>query len=51
MQKSGPIFAAQDAAEAVFRWEDTPKTLFFGGAWAFFCECYTFFEISLNASY
>ncbi|KAI5475488.1 integral peroxisomal membrane, peroxin [Pseudohyphozyma bogoriensis] len=37
VQKSGPIFSAQAAVESVFRWEDTPKTVFFGGAWAFIC--------------
>ncbi|KAM0747244.1 hypothetical protein T439DRAFT_328999 [Meredithblackwellia eburnea MCA 4105] len=37
VQKSGPIFAMQDAAEAVFRWDDVPKTVFFGAAWAFLC--------------
>lgn len=37
--KSGPIFVAQDAAEAVLRWEDGSKTVFFGVIWAFLCEC------------
>ncbi|GAA5877693.1 hypothetical protein JCM16303_000206 [Sporobolomyces ruberrimus] len=37
VQKSGPVFVAQDAAEAVFRWEDPPKTVFFAVAWAFLC--------------
>ncbi|CEQ41669.1 SPOSA6832_03402, partial [Sporobolomyces salmonicolor] len=37
VQKSGPIFVAQDAAEAVLRWEDPTKTVFFAGAWAFLC--------------
>ncbi|KAL8277720.1 hypothetical protein RQP46_009842 [Phenoliferia psychrophenolica] len=37
VQKSGPIFAAQDSAEAVLRWDDTPRTVFFGVAWAFLC--------------
>lgn len=36
--KSGPIFVAQDAAEAVLRWEDGSKTIFFGVVWAFLCE-------------
>ncbi|ORY82915.1 integral peroxisomal membrane peroxin-domain-containing protein [Leucosporidium creatinivorum] len=35
--KSGPIFVAQDAAEAVLRWEDGSKTVFFGVVWAFLC--------------
>ncbi|GAA5905454.1 uncharacterized protein JCM6883_006400 [Sporobolomyces salmoneus] len=35
VQKSGPVFVAQDAAEAVFRWEDPPKTVFFALCWAF----------------
>ncbi|GAA6063692.1 hypothetical protein JCM10212_000271 [Sporobolomyces blumeae] len=39
VQKSGPIFVAQDAAEAVFRWEDPAKTLFFAVAWGFLCWC------------
>ncbi|GAA5921172.1 hypothetical protein JCM1841_001184 [Sporobolomyces salmonicolor] len=39
VQKSGPIFVAQDAAEAVLRWEDPTKTVFFAGAWAFLCWC------------
>lgn len=38
MQKSGPVFVAQDAAEAVFRWEDPPKTVFFAACWAFLCQ-------------
>ncbi|GAA5939678.1 uncharacterized protein JCM15063_005253 [Sporobolomyces koalae] len=37
VQKSGPVFVAQDAAEAVFRWEDPPKTVFFAVCWAFLC--------------
>ncbi|GAA5960495.1 hypothetical protein JCM3765_003655 [Sporobolomyces pararoseus] len=37
VQKSGPVFVAQDAAEAVFRWEDPPKTIFFAACWAFLC--------------
>ncbi|GAA5841735.1 hypothetical protein JCM3766R1_005166 [Sporobolomyces carnicolor] len=37
VQKSGPVFVAQDAAEAVFRWEDPPKTVFFAACWAFLC--------------
>ncbi|GAA5905759.1 Pex29p [Sporobolomyces salmoneus] len=37
VQKSGPVFVAQDAAEAVFRWEDPPKTVFFALCWAFIC--------------
>ncbi|GAA6009492.1 hypothetical protein JCM11491_003577 [Sporobolomyces phaffii] len=37
VQKSGPVFVAQDAAEAVFRWEDPPKTIFFAASWAFLC--------------
>ncbi|KPV73894.1 uncharacterized protein RHOBADRAFT_54482 [Rhodotorula graminis WP1] len=37
VQKSGPIFVAQDAVEAVLRWEDPAKTLFFAFSWAFLC--------------
>ncbi|GAA5995925.1 uncharacterized protein JCM10292_004835 [Rhodotorula paludigena] len=37
VQKSGPIFVAQDAVEAVLRWEDPAKTLFFAAAWAMLC--------------
>ncbi|GAA6039305.1 hypothetical protein JCM8097_003254 [Rhodosporidiobolus ruineniae] len=37
VQKSGPIFVAQDAVEAVLRWEDPTKTLFFASAWGFLC--------------
>ena len=42
MQKSGPIFVGQDAAEAVFLWEDTAQTVFFGVVWAFLCESLDF---------
>ncbi|TNY18303.1 Proteophosphoglycan ppg4 [Rhodotorula diobovata] len=37
VQKSGPIFVAQDAVEAVLRWEDPAKTVFFASAWALLC--------------
>ncbi|GAA5856594.1 hypothetical protein JCM5353_008526 [Sporobolomyces roseus] len=37
VQKSGPVFVAQDAAESLFRWENPPKTIFFAVAWAFLC--------------
>ncbi|GAA5952619.1 hypothetical protein JCM10213_005638 [Rhodosporidiobolus nylandii] len=37
VQKSGLIFVAQDAVEAVFRWEDPAKTCFFGALWALLC--------------
>ncbi|GAA6007095.1 hypothetical protein JCM10207_001505 [Rhodosporidiobolus poonsookiae] len=37
VQKSGPIFVAQDAVEAVVRWEDPAKTAFFAAAWALLC--------------
>ncbi|GAA5820904.1 hypothetical protein JCM3770_004860 [Rhodotorula araucariae] len=37
VQKSGPIFVAQDAVEAVLRWEDPAKTVFFAAAWAMLC--------------
>ncbi|GAA5825826.1 hypothetical protein JCM11251_000016 [Rhodosporidiobolus azoricus] len=37
VQKSGPIFVAQDAVEAVLRWEDPLKTMFFASAWGFLC--------------
>ncbi|SCV74502.1 BQ2448_7531 [Microbotryum intermedium] len=37
VQKSGPIFVAQDAAEALLKWEDQPTTLFFAVAWGFIC--------------
>lgn len=38
MQKSGPIFVAQDAVESVVRWEDAAKTSFFAAAWAILCK-------------
>ncbi|BGP50764.1 hypothetical protein JCM10450v2_006690 [Rhodotorula kratochvilovae] len=37
VQKSGPIFVAQDAVESVLRWEDPAKTVFFAAAWALLC--------------
>ncbi|GAA5965801.1 hypothetical protein JCM8115_003008 [Rhodotorula mucilaginosa] len=37
VQKSGPIFVAQDAVESVVRWEDAAKTSFFAAAWAILC--------------
>lgn len=37
VQKSGPIFVAQDAAEAVLRWEDGSQTIFFAVVWGFIC--------------
>ncbi|GAA5973145.1 hypothetical protein JCM11641_006291 [Rhodosporidiobolus odoratus] len=37
VQKSGPIFVAQDAVEAVFRWEDPAKTVFFAAVYGFIC--------------
>ncbi|GAA5873628.1 hypothetical protein JCM3774_004995 [Rhodotorula dairenensis] len=37
VQKSGPIFVAQDAVESVVRWEDPAKTSFFAAAWAILC--------------
>ncbi|KDE05501.1 hypothetical protein MVLG_04095 [Microbotryum lychnidis-dioicae p1A1 Lamole] len=37
VQKSGPIFVAQDAVEALLKWEDPPTTLFFAAAWGLIC--------------
>lgn len=37
VQKSGPIFVAQDAVEAVLLWEDTFKTAFFAALYGFLC--------------
>lgn len=38
VQKTGPVFAVQDAVEAIFRWQDPVQTLFCGALWALVCE-------------
>lgn len=37
VQKAGPIFAAQDAIEKVFRWQDPAETLVYMSVWALIC--------------
>ncbi|SCZ98107.1 BZ3500_MvSof-1268-A1-R1_Chr7-3g09706 [Microbotryum saponariae] len=48
VQKSGPIFVAQDAAEALLKWEDPPTTLFFAAAWGLICTSRTWFVCMCN---